>query len=215
MLWKAEGLSALEWHHEGAFQIYFNHISTWWCQACRAIQIAPSWCQCNLRLLVGLTGTQVGPVFKFKAWMDARGRIYSSVADDGDGDGDDESPRTRPTRKPLVTTTSSLTSISNGWLKSKKRPHISSTEDKSNKTNAEASLQVVKQWHHLCTDSADAYTPDDRPVPKNIDKHPRNPEDQSLASHQMMNTTAKKPVLGQLKLAIELVPSAQVQLGGG
>lgn len=118
--------------------------------------------------------------------MDVRGRMHSPVIDDADGDADDESPRTRPTRKPLVTTT--------GWLRSNKRPYISSTKDESDKTEAEASLQVVNQQHHIRTDSADAYTPDDRLVPKNIGKHPRGPEDQSSASHQQKPATTKTTI---------------------
>ncbi|KAG1878839.1 hypothetical protein F4604DRAFT_1679723 [Suillus subluteus] len=65
--------------------------------------------------------TQVGPTFKFKAWMDEKGRMCSPVAEDeSDGDADDESTSARPTRKPLATTTLSLTSIPKGQLSSTK-----------------------------------------------------------------------------------------------
>ncbi|KAG1783198.1 hypothetical protein EV702DRAFT_1191630 [Suillus placidus] len=105
--------------------------------------------------------TQVGPTFRFKAWMDVKGRMHSPVAEDSDGDADDESPRIRPTRKPSATTTSSLTLIPNGQLTSNKRPHDSSTEDESDKTRAEASLPAVKQRHHSHTDAEETYMPDD------------------------------------------------------
>ncbi|KAG1887847.1 hypothetical protein F4604DRAFT_1674995 [Suillus subluteus] len=59
--------------------------------------------------------TQVGPTFKFKAWMDEKGRMCSPVAEDeSDGDADDESTSARPTRKPSATTTLSLTSFPKG-----------------------------------------------------------------------------------------------------
>ncbi|KAG1775257.1 hypothetical protein EV702DRAFT_1199576 [Suillus placidus] len=159
--------------------------------------------------------TQVGLTFRFKAWMDVKGRMHSPVAKDSDGDANDESPRTRPTRKPSATTTSSLTSIPNGWLTSNKRPHDSSIEDESDKTRAEASPPVVKQRHHGHTDAEVTYMPDDQPVPKSVGTHARGQEDQSPVSHQQKPPTAKPLfllVICQLKLAAEPIPLAQVQL---
>ncbi|KAG1776913.1 hypothetical protein EV702DRAFT_1197938 [Suillus placidus] len=123
--------------------------------------------------------------------MDVKGRMHSPVAEDSDGDADDESPRTRPTRKPSATTTSSLTSIPNGRLTSNKRPYDSSTEDESDKTRAEASPPAVKQRHHGHTDAEVTYMPDDRPVPKSVGTHARGQEDQSSVSHQQKPPTAK------------------------
>ncbi|KAG1866911.1 hypothetical protein F4604DRAFT_1682727 [Suillus subluteus] len=100
--------------------------------------------------------TQVGPTFKFKAWMDKKGRMCSPVAEDeSDGDADDESTSARLTRKPSATTTSSLTSIPKGRLRSTKRPYISSTEDDSDRTEAEASPPAVEQCLHVCANAED------------------------------------------------------------
>ncbi|KAG1884334.1 hypothetical protein F4604DRAFT_1919503 [Suillus subluteus] len=112
--------------------------------------------------------TQVGPTFKFKAWMDKKGRMRSPVAEDeSDGDADDESTSARPTRKPSATTTLSLTSIPKGRLSSTKRPYISSTEEECEKTEAEAS------------------------PPASFGKRARGHKDQPSVSHHRMPPTAK------------------------
>ncbi|KAG1885420.1 hypothetical protein F4604DRAFT_1675991 [Suillus subluteus] len=113
--------------------------------------------------------TQVGPTFKFKAWMDEKGRMRSPVAEDeSDGDADDESTSTRPTRKPSATTTSSLTSIPKGQLSSTKRPYISLTEEECEKTEAEASPPAVQQCLHRHANAEDTDRSDDQPVPKSF-----------------------------------------------
>ncbi|KAG1872209.1 hypothetical protein F4604DRAFT_1681315 [Suillus subluteus] len=106
--------------------------------------------------------TQVGPTFKFKAWMDEKGRMCSPVAEDeSDGDADDESTSARPTRKPSATTT---------LLSSTKRPYISSTEEECEKTEAEASPPAVQQRLHRHANAEDTDQSDYRPVPKSFGK---------------------------------------------
>ncbi|KAG1836907.1 hypothetical protein F4604DRAFT_1692589 [Suillus subluteus] len=113
--------------------------------------------------------TQVGPTFKFKAWMDEKGRMCSPVAEDeSDGDANDESTSARPTRKPSATTTLSLTSIPKGRLSSTKRPYISSTEEECEKTEAEASPPAVQQRLHCHANAEDTDRSDDQLVPKSF-----------------------------------------------
>ncbi|KAG1843434.1 hypothetical protein F4604DRAFT_1938209 [Suillus subluteus] len=136
--------------------------------------------------------TQVGPTFKFKAWMNEKGRMCSPVAEDeSDGDADDESTSARPTRKPSATTMLSLTSIPKGWLSSTKRPYISSTEEECEKTEAEASPPVVQQRLHHHANAEDTDRSDDRPVPKSFGKRARGHKDQPSVSHHQTPPTAK------------------------
>ncbi|KAG2030731.1 hypothetical protein BDR03DRAFT_1016834 [Suillus americanus] len=89
---------------------------------------------------------QVGPTFKFKVWIDDKGRMRSPVAkNESDRDADDESPRARHTRKPSATATSALTAIPKALERSTKRPYVSSSEDESNNTNSETSSLHVKR----------------------------------------------------------------------
>ncbi|KAG1855361.1 hypothetical protein DFJ58DRAFT_727565 [Suillus subalutaceus] len=117
--------------------------------------------------------TQVGPTFRFKAWMDEKGRMCSPVAEDeSDGDADDESTSARPTRKPLATTTSS-------------------TKEECDKTDAEASPPAVQQCLHGCANAEDTDRSDDLPVPKSFGKCARGHKDQPSVSHHRTPPTAK------------------------
>ncbi|KAG1720611.1 hypothetical protein EDD22DRAFT_962785 [Suillus occidentalis] len=116
--------------------------------------------------------TQVGPTFKFKAWMDDKGKMCSPVADgQSDGDADDESPTTRQRREPSATTTLSLTLFPKGWLRSTKRPYVSSAEDEPDNTEAEASPLTTTKCHQ-----------GDQSVPTILGKRVRGHEDQTKAS---------------------------------
>lgn len=116
--------------------------------------------------------TQVGPTFKFKAWMDHKGRMRSPVVEgESDGDADDESPTTGQRREPSATSTCSLTSIPKGRSRPTKRPYVSSAEDESDNAEAEASPLTVKPRNQ-----------GDRPVPTVLGKRARVHEDQPMAS---------------------------------
>jgi hypothetical protein len=89
--------------------------------------------------------TQVGPTFMFKGWIDDKGKMHSPVAEDeSDRDADDESPRPRPTRKPTAT------------RRITKRPRVSSTEEESEKTDAEVSPPTVTKRQQDRTHAEDS-----------------------------------------------------------
>ncbi|KAG2070122.1 hypothetical protein BDR04DRAFT_1118628 [Suillus decipiens] len=135
---------------------------------------------------------QVGLTFKFKGWIDDKGRMHSPIArDESDGDGDDESLSARPTKQPSATTPLSLTSIPKGQMRTARRPYFTSTNDEFNNTEAEASPPQVKRHAHHLTNITDS------------DRCWRD---------QMMKSMAIALVNSQLKAAIVPMPSAQVQL---
>ncbi|KAG1718944.1 hypothetical protein EDD22DRAFT_963515 [Suillus occidentalis] len=100
---------------------------------------------------------QVGLTFMFKGWIDDKGQMHSPVAEDeSDRDANDENPRPRPTRKPLAT------------RRITKRPHISSTEEESEKTKAGGSPPMVTQHQQDCTHAEDSDRSSDRLTNKSL-----------------------------------------------
>ncbi|KAG2100516.1 hypothetical protein BD769DRAFT_1676983 [Suillus cothurnatus] len=65
---------------------------------------------------------------------------FAEKADDSHGDADDESVRCRPTKKSLATAALSLAEIPKGWPRSIKQAYISSADEESNDTDADAYL---------------------------------------------------------------------------
>jgi hypothetical protein len=65
---------------------------------------------------------------------------FAEEADDSHGDADDENMRHRLTKKSLATAALSLAEIPKGWLRSIKWAYISSADEESNDTDADASL---------------------------------------------------------------------------
>ncbi|KAG1767882.1 hypothetical protein EV702DRAFT_1050215 [Suillus placidus] len=112
--------------------------------------------------------TQVGATFKFKGWMDDKGRMRCPVdEDESDGDADDESPR--PTKKSLAT--SSLSTIPKGRPRTTKLPYVSSSEDESNNAEGEASPPQAQRRPHSRTNAKDRDLSDDRPMGKHVRGH--------------------------------------------
>ncbi|KAG1776221.1 hypothetical protein EV702DRAFT_1046373 [Suillus placidus] len=133
--------------------------------------------------------TQVGATFKFKGWMDDKGRMRRPVdEDESDGDADDESPR--PTKKSLAT--SSLSTIPKGQPRTTKLPYVSLSEDESNNAEGEASPPQAQRCPHGCTNAEERDLSDDRPIPKSLGKRVRGHEDQPMPSHHRSPPTATK-----------------------
>jgi hypothetical protein len=86
---------------------------------------------------------QIGLTFKFKAWINDKGKMhppFAEEANDSDGDTDDESMRHRLTKMSSATAALSLAKIPKGWPRSIKRAYVSSAAEESNDTDADASL---------------------------------------------------------------------------
>ncbi|KAG1852522.1 hypothetical protein F4604DRAFT_1686626 [Suillus subluteus] len=91
---------------------------------------------------------QVGLTFKFKAWIDDKGKMHPPVgeeADDSDSDADDEGMRPRPTKKSSATAALSQAGIPKARPRSIRRAYISSADEESNNTDADVSLPKVKK----------------------------------------------------------------------
>ncbi|KAG2032019.1 hypothetical protein BDR03DRAFT_985996 [Suillus americanus] len=140
--------------------------------------------------------TQVGPTFMFKGWIDDKGQMHSPVAEDeSDSDADDESPRPRPRRKPLAT------------RRIIKRPCVSSTEEESEKTEAEASPPAVTQYQkgHTYAEYSDRSI--DRPTDKSL-KVP--PQPRPLILHiSSQRVFARKVKAAKVATSVPLDPPAK------
>ncbi|KAG1770167.1 hypothetical protein EV702DRAFT_1049484 [Suillus placidus] len=91
--------------------------------------------------------TQVGATFKFKGWMDDKGRMrYPVDEDESDGDADDESPGPGPLKRQPRTT---------------KLPYVSLSEDESNNAEGEASPLQAQRCPHGRTNAEDRDLSDD------------------------------------------------------
>lgn len=122
---------------------------------------------------------QVGLTLKFKAWIDDRGKMHGPVSkesDDSNGDADDEGMWPMPTKN-------SSAGAPKGRPRVIKRAHISSTDEESDKTDADVPLpKVNKHAPYRVGKGANATRgdpvgspseSDDQPVPKSFSKRVR------------------------------------------
>ncbi|KAG2741879.1 hypothetical protein P692DRAFT_201871297 [Suillus brevipes Sb2] len=118
----------------------------------------------------------------FKGWIDDKSpkmNLTPVAEDESDHDADDESPRPRPTRKPTAT------------RRITKRPRVSSTEEESEKTDAEVSPPTVTKPQQDRTHAEDSDRSSDRPTDKRLDAGSRAHEGRPTVSHHRGTPTAK------------------------
>ncbi|KAG0693558.1 hypothetical protein DFH29DRAFT_881369 [Suillus ampliporus] len=172
MLWKAEGPSALERHHEGTVQIHLQHISARWYSNHGAIQNTPGCSRHLLECWLDRQENQVGLTFKFKAWIDDKCKMHPPVGEESDE---------WPTKRSSATAALSPAGLAKDRPRLIRRAYISSADEESSETDADVSppKKVVNHAPKHVGNSANAdrsdlvghqSESDDRPLPKSLGK---------------------------------------------